>query len=477
MFEHYIPLLDENNGEPTPKLLKKIIDEFEPVKQRMINRYERYKASEKGVPIFTREFKGDGNKDKVNNKLNNDFFSEIIDTKIGYMFGLPIAYSLDHEDEEVLKRIQDYLKANHTEDADAETGKFASICGYGARLLYHDKDGEEKVMNIKPYEAIFLTNSSIAEPKYAIRCYPIKVIDGDDFKDGYKVEFYNDTQIIEYTGEDLDKLKETNRITNLYKGVPLIGFPNNEELQGDVDKALSLIEGYDRTLSDVNSEVEQFRLAYMMFQGVEVDEETVGKLKKTGALELPEGANAFFLTKDLNDNILEHHLDRLEKNICRFTKHVNLSDESFGGNLTGVAIRYKLLALETKSGTLEVKFTKSLRQQFKLLFDAWNLRSNKEELDYLCMTFQFTRNIPVNLADEAEVQAKLQGLISEETRLSLFSAIHDPKAELQKMKEEEADSIDLDAVNEGGEDIGMGQEAETPPKDRGRAGKGDSLPV
>lgn len=477
MFEHYIPLLDEENGEPTPKLLKKIIDEFEPLKQRMINRYERYKASEKGVPIFTREFKGDGNKDKVNNKLNNDFFSEIIDTKIGYMFGLPISYSLDHEDEEVLKRIQDFLKSNHTEDADAETGKFASICGYGARLLYHDKEGIEKVMNIKPYEAIFLTNSSIAEPKYAIRCYPIKVIDGDDFKDGYKVEFYNDTQIIEYTGEDLDKLKETNRITNLYKGVPLIGFPNNEELQGDVDKAISLIEGYDRAISDVNSEIEQFRLACMIFKGVDIDDDTIEKLKQTGALDVGENGEANFLTKDLNDNILEHHLDRLEKNICRFTKHVNLSDESFGGNLTGVAIRYKLLSLETKSGTLEMKFTKSLRQQFKLLFDAWNLRSNKEELDYLCMTFQFTRNLPANLSDEADVQSKLQGLISEETRLSMLSVIPDPKAELQKMKEEEVDSIDLDTVHKGGENDGMGQEAETPPKDRGRAGKGDSLPV
>ncbi|QEL79411.1 phage portal protein [Bacillus sp. JAS24-2] len=477
MFEHYIPLLDENNGEPTPKLLKKIIDEFEPLKQRMINRYERYKASEKGVPIFTREFKGDGNKDKVNNKLNNDFFSEIIDTKIGYMFGLPVSYSLDHEDEEVLKRIQDFLKANHTEDADAETGKFASICGYGARLLYHDKDGEEKVMNIKPYEAIFLTNSSIAEPKYAIRCYPIKVINGDDFKDGYKVEFYNGTQIIEYTGEDLDKLKETNRITNLYKGVPLIGFPNNEELQGDVDKAIALIEGYDRALSDVNSEIEQFRLAYMIFKGVDIDDDTIEKLKQTGALDVGENGEATFLTKDLNDNILEHHLDRLEKNICRFTKHVNLSDESFGGNLTGVAIRYKLLSLETKSGTLEMKFTKSLRQQFKLLFDAWNLRSNKEELDYLCMTFQFTRNLPANLSDEADVQSKLQGLISEETRLSMLSVIPDPKAELKKMKEEEVDSIDLDTVHKGGENDGMGQEAETPPKDRGRAGKGDSLYV
>lgn len=474
MFEHYIPLLDEQNGEPTSKLLKKIIDEFEPLKQRMINRYERYKASEKGVPIFTREFKGDGNKDKVNNKLNNDFFSEIIDTKIGYMFGLPISYSLDHEDDEVLKRIQDFLKANHTEDADAETGKFASICGYGARLLYHDKEGIEKVMNIKPYEAIFLTNSSIAEPKYAIRCYPIKVIDGDDFKDGYKVEFYNETNIIEYTGEALDKLTETDRIPNLFKGVPLIGFPNNEELQGDVDKAISLIEGYDRSFSDVNSEIEQFRLAYMIFKGVDIDDATIKKLKQTGALDVGENGEASFLTKDLNDNILEHHLDRLEKNICRFTKHVNLSDESFGGNLTGVAIRYKLLALETKSGTLEMKFTKSLRQQFKLLFDAWNLRSNKGELDYLCMTFQFTRNLPANLADEADVQSKLQGLVSEETRLSMLSVVSDPKAEIRKMQEEEADSMNLDKV---GESNGMGQEAETPPKDRGRTGKGDSLPV
>ncbi|HDX9654339.1 TPA: phage portal protein [Bacillus wiedmannii] len=477
MFEHYIPLLDENNGEPTPKLLKKIIDEFEPLKQRMINRYERYKASEKGVPIFTREFKGDGNKDKVNNKLNNDFFSEIIDTKIGYMFGLPVSYNLDHDDEEVLKRIQDFLKANHTEDADAETGKFASICGYGARLLYHDKEGIEKVMNIKPYEVIFLTNSSVAEPSYAIRCYPIKVIDGDDFKDGYKVEFYNETHIIEYTGEDLDKLQETNRIPNLYKGVPLIGFPNNEELQGDVDKALSLIEGYDRAFSDVNSEIEQFRLAYMIFKGVDIDDETIEKLKQTGALDVGENGEASFLTKDLNDNILEHHLDRLEKNICRFTKHVNLSDESFGGNLTGVAIRYKLLALETKSGTLEMKFTKSLRQQFKLLFDAWNLRSNKEELDYLCMTFQFTRNLPVNLADEADVQGKLQGLVSEETRLSMLSVVSDPKAEIQKMQEEEVDSIDLDTVHKGGENDGMGQEAETPQKDRGRTREGNPLPV
>ncbi|MCQ6338057.1 phage portal protein, partial [Bacillus cereus] len=77
-----------------------------------------------------------------------------------------------------------------------------------------------------------------------MRSFPINLLDGDDFKDGYKVESYNDTQIIEYTGEELDKLKETNRITNLFKGVQLFGFRNKEEFQGEVDKALCLIEGY-----------------------------------------------------------------------------------------------------------------------------------------------------------------------------------------------------------------------------------------
>ncbi|MDR4341774.1 phage portal protein, partial [Bacillus thuringiensis] len=78
-------------------------------------------------------------------------------------------------------------------------------------------------------------------------------------------------------------------------------------------------------------------------------------------------------------------------------------------------MRYKLLALETKFGTLEMKFTKSLRQQFKLLFDAWNLRSYKEELDYLCMTVLCIRNLPANLSDEADAQSKLLGLITEQT--------------------------------------------------------------
>jgi len=89
----------------------------------------------------------------------------------------------------------------------------------------------------------------------------------------------------------------------------IIVFPNNEEQQGDAEKVLSLIDAYDRTLSDVNSEVEQFRLAYMAFYGYDPDEETLKKAARTGAFgldEKTEGVGIEFITKDLNDAVIEH---------------------------------------------------------------------------------------------------------------------------------------------------------------------------
>ena len=60
---------------PTGDIIKSILKKFAPRQAKMIQLNERYKASGAGVPIFDRFFK-DGS--KVNNKVNNDFFSEIL---------------------------------------------------------------------------------------------------------------------------------------------------------------------------------------------------------------------------------------------------------------------------------------------------------------------------------------------------------------------------------------------------------------
>ncbi|BBP87465.1 hypothetical protein BsIDN1_10830 [Bacillus safensis] len=78
------------------KVIDAIIKSHKEQRDKMINQYERYKASIEGVPIlqrdafYTEQHKEDFETgailridDRVNNRLNNGFDSEIVDTKSG----------------------------------------------------------------------------------------------------------------------------------------------------------------------------------------------------------------------------------------------------------------------------------------------------------------------------------------------------------------------------------------------------------
>jgi SPP1 family phage portal protein len=242
----------------------------------------------------------------------------------------------------------------------------------------------------------------------------------------------------------LDETEPMNPRPHLFDGIPFIAFINNEERQGDCEKVLALIDAYDRSLSDVNSEIEAFRLAYMLFYGFVPDQETMELAKQTGAfgIDHPEdGSKIEFLTKDMNNTIIENHLDRLEKNILRFAKSVNFGDEQFAGNISGVAMKFKMFALESKCIIAERKFTAALRQQFKILASAWVKKGMS--INYTDIWFQFKRNFPLNLLDEAQTSATLKGLVGEQTRLSQLSFVDDVQWEIDEMSKE---VLELDSM-------------------------------
>lgn len=452
--------LKKIHGQVTSQIIKDLIADHNSDRNRMISLYKRYCASKEkdGVPIFNREF---DDKKKVNNKLNHAFDSDIVDTKVGYFAGLPIVYKVD-ENERLQNEINTFRKRNNLRDKDSETVKMAAICGYAARLLYIDHQGKERVMNVDPWECIFVHDRSVDEPQYALRYYDISVQEEEKWVRRKRVEWYDDKDVTFYIENKegifiLDGTEEKNPKPHLFGGVPLIQFKNNDECQSDSQKVLELIDAYDRATSDVNSEIEQLRLAYMYFKGVILDDEALAAALRTGAFELDEESDVGFITKDLNDAIIEHHLSRLEKNINRFAKNVNFTDESFGGNLSGIAIRYKIMGLEHKCVTLENKFTTASQRQYQLLCHAWSLKSIAQPDDYLDIEHSFTRNLPVNLQDEAKTSKELKGCISEETRLSLLPFVSDPKQELERMRQDEDYyGMNLDnpsLIDEGG---GMG---------------------
>ncbi|QBJ83527.1 phage portal protein [Bacillus subtilis] len=429
----------------TPELIAEIIEAHKNDHDRMKKLYDRYQAEVQGVPILTREaieyedFETGHVKridHKVNNKLNNSYDSDIVDTKVGYLFGHPITYEFDDKRETGTtssgkQMIDDFNTLNNIADEDSEWGKMATICGYGARLAYIDRNGNERVKNIEPWEAVFLSDGNIHEPEYALRYY-------ETYNGQQKAEFYDSKTIYYFSTKDSSAFTLDHKQPHMFDGCPLFGLANNKELKGDAEKVLSLIDAYDRTLSDASNEIEQYRLAYLILKGLGADEDTLQQLKKTGILELyDEKDDVSYLTKDINDAIIENHLNRLEENILRFAKSVNFSDESFGGNVTGVAMKFKLMALENKCITMERKMTAALRYQYKLIFSAWATKNKAKAEDYLKVWFGFKRNLPANVLEEAETTSQLKGNISEETRLSLLSFVDDVQYELQKMKDEE----------------------------------------
>lgn len=477
-------LINNNIPELNANIIKKLINKAEYRHGKMIALYERYKASEDGVPILTRRYRIDGieQADKINNKINNNFFGEIVDMKVGFFCGVPISYTLDKEaytelvekgvvggmvdkiksavgiepkpqEEEVvspqydagLETIERFNTLNAIDDLDSETAKMATICGYCGRLMYWDRTqapAEMRAMLVDPWEIIFI-GDSIEAPDMTIRYYDSTEYD----KDGEETlinhaDVYTATDIIEYAKKkDEDKYKLIGSTPHLVGYNPLIGFANNEEMLGDAEPVLNEIDGYDRTVSDVDSELEQLRLAYLSITGATITEAVLKDVKRTGAFSLPDKDSKIeFITKDINDAVVEHHLDRLERNIYRFSRTPNLNDETFSGDISGVALKYKFRSFEDKCKTAELKFKKALMQQYKILCDAWAMQG--VAIDYLDVDFTFTRNYPQNLIEEIDFLHKAKGIVSEATAFSLVSFINNPEKEIAALESQQMAELD-----------------------------------
>jgi SPP1 family phage portal protein len=417
------------NGEVTSQIITDLIDENSGRHETMKSLYERYKASEAGVPIFSRSYSVTDDT-KINNKLNNDFFSEIIDTKVGYFMGVPVVYETNSKD------FEDFELRNRLELLDSEIVKLATICGTAARLLYVDTEAKIRAMNIWPWECIWVMDRSIDEVQFALRYYDMEYVKPDGSTETReRVEWYDKEKVTYYinteNGYVLDDTEKLNPQTHFFDYVPLIEYPNNLERLGDSEKVLSLIDAYDRKESDLDSELEQWRLAYMKVLGAEITAEDAEEARHTGAFNLPEGADVAFIEKNINIEAVDSHLNRLETNILRFSKSVNFADKEFTSDISGESRKYKLLSLENKCITTERQFSASNQRMFKVLASAPAFN-----FDWLNATQRFTRNLPVSLEKDAQILAALKGIVPDEILYSLASFIDDPK-EVMKMMDEQ----------------------------------------
>ena len=440
--------------------LNKLIDTHT---RKIAPKYRKYQNLYEGKHKILKKKPADAN--KPCNRLVNDFFGQTIDNTVGYFLGNPVILNytepvekktspepndvgvdLEEIEDTAVQDFLDYLVIdNDMADTIIEWGKEAMIKGLSHLLVYQNEESKTKVMKVSPEDMILVyKNSSTKELQYAIRLYDIDTEDTDKtthYAEVYsvgKMELFKSVDGGTSTkgkGREFASYEFVEETQLIYERIPVVTMYNNEEQMSDLEKIESLVADYDKVLSDVSDEFSAFRNAYLMLKNMIVGEDGKKQLKDEGIIEVMENGDAKFITKQIQTEALENHLNRLEANIYKFSQVPNLSDESFAGNLSGVAIRFKLFGLETKCIIKERKMEKALRDFVRILSVPIRVETG-HEIDIVNLKVEFTRNVPNNLTEIVDTVTKLDGKVDKETLLSLLPFIDNPKEVLENLEQE-----------------------------------------
>ncbi|WP_289147287.1 phage portal protein [uncultured Megamonas sp.] len=424
--------------------------------KRRLSKLQKYYNNE-NTKIATRKYK---NKNKPKNRLSHPYAQYITDTAVGYLLGKPVAYTT--EDKNLLETITDIFRYNDEADNNTTLAKMASIYGYAYEIMYLDKNAKPRFKAIDPSELIVCYDNTLEENiVLAIRYYDEVVRNNDLEETVTRLEVYtkpteNDKGEIIANGKIIRGTIRLESITledeedYYFNDIPVNVYINNDELYGDFEKVLSLIDAYDQSQSDTANDFELFTNCMLVINGELIDDEQAENLNDVNLIQfLNSDSDAKYLIKDIQDTALENYKNRLNEDIHRFSFVPNMSDENFSNNASGIAMKFKLMGLENLIGVKEAKFKKGLMRRIELLC-AYAKMKNNSDYSYLAIEPVFTRNTPNNELELSQIMQNLTGILSEETIIGMSPRVSDIQAEIER-KEKEANKLYEDDYSELGE--------------------------
>ena len=336
------------------------------------------------------------------------------------------------EDEKVNNYVEMLDQYNDQDDNNSELSKLCDIFGKGYEMYYTDDEANICITYVSPMDAFMIYDDSVLErPRYFVRTY----MDSDNVlhgsvSDDEKVRYFVLKGKIQF--EDYEK-------EHGFAGVPATEYRENKEEIGIFEPVLTMIDAYNKAISEKANDVDYFADAYMKVLGAKLDEEGIKEIRSNRIINFPgnydrSGLEVDFLQKPNGDTTQENLIDRLEKLIFQISMVANISDENFGTS-SGIALKYKLQAMSNLAKTKERKFTSGMNRRYKLIFS--HPRSGMKSDDWVKLHYQFTPNFPANLLDESQIAGNLAGITSRKTQLKVLSVVDNVDEEMQRIEEEQ----------------------------------------
>lgn len=409
--------------ELTLEELLEFIDEHQTKRSRFKELQKQYESE---PPILDMEGKEPW---KPDNRLVVNYAKYIIDIFNGYFTGIPI--KLSHENEQFSEALNHFWNRNDMDDTLSELSKLTSIYGVGYLYVWQDEESHTRVTYNSPFDMFVICDDSIeCNPKYGVRY----AIDEDGAITGTLITL---EQTIKF-----DESNFTDEEPHYYPVLPIIEFVENDEQQSLIRPVESLVNAYNKAISEKANDTDYFADAYLAILGAELDEEGTHKIRDNRIINMYGTDEASritveFLNKPDGDVTQENLLNRLERLIYQLSMVANINDESFG-NASGVSLEFKLQPMKNLAATKERKFTKGLNKLFRCFTALPTNIPAAQSDEWINIDKKFTRNIPRNVQDEAQTARNLEGVVSRETQLGVLSIVDNVQEELDRIEAEES---------------------------------------
>lgn len=379
--------------------------------------------------------------DKPNNRISHALARYITKIATAYFMGYGVRYETKLK--KYKRDLDEILDANMTKIKHFEEAKEMSKSGISFELLFINPEGKLKTQFYAANEMIpVFAQTPGCFLSMVLRPYRVEHIGSRNPVEDF-VDIYTSRYIYTYQKINGGAWKQLEKFSHNFSDVPVIVRFNNTEMKGDFEDIIPQIDAYDKAQSDTSNDLDYFTDAYLVLEGLDdlVSEDEAGNeltpdssariMKQNRMIYLPSGCKAGFITKDGNDTTSENHKKRVYKDIFFLSQVPNLTDEEFAGNLSGVAIKYKLFGLEELSIEKETYFTSSEMKKVRLMTEYINALKNTR-YDWKTIALKFDRSAVANTYEIAQIMNMLRDILSDETLIGMFPEVQDAAAELQR---------------------------------------------
>lgn len=376
-------------------------------------------------------------KNVSDSRITSAYANYIVTVHQGMLVGNPVSYSC--ADEEYLEAVQDILNMNDEQDKNSELVKRAGILGEAYEICYINRNADFRFNYIDSNEVVIIYNTDINPDRIgAVRFY--SVLDSADLN-GEKIdkaEIYTKERVRFFERNKFTKKYE--EITNMtilqfLNEVPVHSLLNNSDKLGDFELVISFIDAVDNMLSgSMNSFADDVDALLVLYGMLATQLEDIVKAKKEGALLLGENQDAKFLIKGLTNESTLNQIRMFDKYIHKFSNTIDITDENFANNLSGVAMKWKLFVMFQVQANKRRKLKRFLQDRLRMITTYLNTLGYN--YDYRDIEIHFKDNLPINEKEQVEMVKDLVNIVSTSTALSQLNCVSDVQKELEKIEEE-----------------------------------------